>query len=445
MPNIRETVGKFLAEFTSPKEKDIEDLISFVAISNPSLDKDSFRESILITIKQRDILKTYEKDLFSLPRNLPGYSELESALKEAKEGHDNLEDVEEELNNIGKILTSLKTKLKIENPLSEKPAESQKTDLETKLAPELQEAGKPVVETSVESQKTDLETKLAPEPQEAGKPVVETSVESQKTDLETKLAPEPQEAGKPVVETSVESQKTDLETKLAPEPQEAEKPVAEAPVESQKIELKTEVEPSKSTEASIPQLEATEGITGAVLEEGQELPESLEAIMRRLDRDDTKTLLKDRLTPEKQAVFQLLEEKLMSDVESRINKLKDIQTRVLEEEKPKTFFGKITTFFTKETETIEAYDISIHGPLVTFDGLEGFNEIERYWVNEPYAFIVILFDPENNTYLYYAVEPVLTDFEDLFLKEIKDRLKDVLLVETVQREEDKKKILTSKV
>ncbi len=40
---------------------------------------------------------------------------------------------------------------------------------------------------------------------------------------------------------------------------------------------------------------------------------------------------------------------------------------------------------------------------------------------------------------------MLTDFEDLFLKEIKDRLKDVLLVETVQREEDKKKILTSKV
>lgn len=342
MLNIRETVGKFLAEFTSPKEKDIEDLISFVAISTPSLDKDSFRKSILIAIKHRDVLKTYEKDLFLLPRDLPVYAQLDSALKEAKEGHDNLEDIEEELNNIGKILTDYRTTIKIENP----PAE---------------------------------------------------------------------------------------------------KPIDEKPKESRNIDIKTEVEPPKSTEASIPPLEATEKIKGALLEEGHELPESLEGITRRLDRDDTKTILKDRLTPEKHAVIQLLEEKLMSDVESRIKKLKDMQTSVLNEEKPKTFFSKIKTFFTKETETIETYDISIHGPLVTFEGLNGFNEIERYWVNEPYAFIVILFDPEKNNYLYYAAEPLLTDFEDLFLKEIKDRLKDVLLVETVQREEDKKKILTSKV
>jgi len=396
MLNIRETVGKFLAEFTSPKEKDIEDIISFVAISTPSLDKDSFRESILITIKQRDVLKTYEKDLFLLPRDLAGYAELESALKEAKEGHDNLEDVEEELNNIEKILTSLKSTINIENP----PAE---------------------------------------------KPVAEAAGESQKIDVKPEVKPEPAEAEKPVAEMQGETQKIDLETEVEPELSEPEKPVAETPGETQKIDVKTELEPTKSTEVSIPPLEATEGITGALLEEGPELPESLEGIMRRLDRDDTKTILKDRLTPEKQAVFQLLEEKLMSDVESRIKKLKDMQIRVLEEEKPQTFFGKIKTFFTKETETIDAYDISIHGPLVTFEGLDGFNEIERYWVNEPYAFIVILFDPSNNNYLYYAAEPVLTDFEDLFLKEIKDRLKDVLLVETVQREEDKKKILTSKV
>jgi flagellar protein FlaI len=317
MSNIRETVRRFLAEFTSPKEKDIDDLISFVAIENPSLDRNSFRKSVLKAIEQRDILKTYEKDLFLLPGNSPVYAELESALREAKEGHDNLEDIEDEINNIKKILTSSTTKIPIE------------------------------------------------------------------------------------------------------------KPPVETPEERQELEEKEEVQISEM--------------------EGQDMSESVEALMHRLNLDDTKTLLRDHLTPEKQAVFELLEEKLMSDVESRIKKLKEMQTRVLEEEKPKTFFGKIKTFFTKETETIEAYDPSLHGPLVTFEGLEGFNEIERYWVNEPYAFIVILFDPENNTYLYYAAEPVLTDFEDLFLKEIKDRLKDVLLVETVQREEDKKKILTSKV
>ncbi|MBU4139116.1 MAG: type II/IV secretion system ATPase subunit, partial [Euryarchaeota archaeon] len=175
-------------------------------------------------------------------------------------------------------------------------------------------------------------------------------------------------------------------------------------------------------------------------------PDSAEAIMRRLNMDNTKTILKDQMTPEKQAVFELLEEKLMSDVETRIKKLKELQSRVLEEDdKPKSFSSKLSKFFTKELETIDSYDPALHGPLVTFEGLEGFNEIERYWVNEPYCFVVILFDPENNAQLYYAAEPALSEFEDLFLKEIKDRLKDILLVETVQREEDKKKILTSKV
>src|SRR3990172_6820227 len=174
MLNIRETVGRFLGEFTSPKEKDTEDLISFVAINNPSLDKDSFRESILIAIKQRDILKIYEKDIFLLPMDLPGYAELQSALKEAKEGHDNLEDIEEELTNIGKILTSFKTKLTIENPLSEKQPESKKIYSETEAEPEPEEAEKSVAETAVESEKTDLETEAEPEPEEAEKSVAET-------------------------------------------------------------------------------------------------------------------------------------------------------------------------------------------------------------------------------------------------------------------------------
>ncbi len=111
----------------------------------------------------------------------------------------------------------------------------------------------------------------------------------------------------------------------------------------------------------------------------------------------------------------------------------------------RSLFGRIKTLFTSEAEAIEAYDAQLHGPLVTFDGLEGFNEIERYWVNEPYAFVVILFNPENNFYLYYTAEPVLSEFEDLFLREIKDRLKDVLLVEDVRSEDEKDNVLMSKV
>ena len=174
-------------------------------------------------------------------------------------------------------------------------------------------------------------------------------------------------------------------------------------------------------------------------------PQAAQDFLQRLEMDDARTIIKDQLTPEKQAVFELLEEKLLSDVETRIKKLKEVQSSVLEEKPPQTMIGKIKTFFTKEIETVEAYDPALHGPLVTFGGIQGYNELERYWVNEPYAFVVILFDPNNNAYLYYAAEPTLSDFEDLFLKEIKDRLKDVLLVENIKDEGDKDKILTNKV
>lgn len=170
-----------------------------------------------------------------------------------------------------------------------------------------------------------------------------------------------------------------------------------------------------------------------------------QGLMARLDKDDTRTLIKEQLTPEKQAVLEILEDKLLSDVESRINKLKDIQSDALNEKPLQSLFGKLKAYFTKETDSLEMYDIALHGPLVTFDGIPGHNELERYWVNEPYAFVVILLNPENNAYQYHVAEPALSEFEDLFLKEIKDRLKDVLLVEDIKSEEDKDKILTNKV
>jgi len=117
----------------------------------------------------------------------------------------------------------------------------------------------------------------------------------------------------------------------------------------------------------------------------------------------------------------------------------------LELKKTPSFFEKIKLFITKEQEEKEIYDSAIHGPLVAFEGISGFTELERYWVNEPYALVVILFDPGKNSNLYYVVEPKLSEFEKLFLDEIKDRLKDVLLFEDIKSEEDKNKILTEKV
>ncbi len=172
--------------------------------------------------------------------------------------------------------------------------------------------------------------------------------------------------------------------------------------------------------------------------------EQMDSIMKRLEVDNTRDLIKEQMTPEKQAVYDIMEDKLVSDIETRLKKLKEMQS-LDKSEKPKTFSEKIKLLLTKEEVEKESYDPSTHGPLVNFDGIKGYNELERYWVNEPYALVVILFNPEKNSNVYYVVEPKLSDFEDLFLREIKDRLKDVLLFEDIKNDEDKDKILTDKV
>ncbi|MCX9087804.1 MAG: ATPase, T2SS/T4P/T4SS family [Candidatus Methanoperedens sp.] len=172
--------------------------------------------------------------------------------------------------------------------------------------------------------------------------------------------------------------------------------------------------------------------------------EEADAIMQRLGVDKTRNLIEEKMTPEKQAVYEILEDKLVSDIETRVKKLTEMQS-LDNVEKPKTLVGKIKLLLAKEESDKELYDPSVHGPLVMYEGISGYNELERYWVNEPYALVVILFNPEKNSNLYYVVEPKLSDFEELFLKEIKDRLKDVLLFEDIKNDEDKNKTLTDKV
>ena len=52
-----------------------------------------------------------------------------------------------------------------------------------------------------------------------------------------------------------------------------------------------------------------------------------------------------------------------------------------------------------------------HGRLVEFDGLEGYEEVDRYWVNAPYAFVSINFDEAAKEHRYQVVEPTLTPLE----------------------------------
>ncbi|WP_135612391.1 type II/IV secretion system ATPase subunit [Methanococcoides sp. AM1] len=106
---------------------------------------------------------------------------------------------------------------------------------------------------------------------------------------------------------------------------------------------------------------------------------------------------------------------------------------------------KIKNLFRGENEEIEPYDPEVHGILSEFTGVEDYEEIDRYWTSEPYVFIVILYNEDRNDHIYYIVEPSLSDFEQVFLTEIKDRLHNELLVEDIDENKDKEEVLEKEI
>ena len=92
----------------------------------------------------------------------------------------------------------------------------------------------------------------------------------------------------------------------------------------------------------------------------------------------------------------------------------------------------------------EEYDAKKHGPLVdlSFAPRPGIEEIEMYPVNEPYAYVRIIYDHATHEYTYNVIEPVLADQEKDLLKEVKERLFETLDINTkdITRDEARRKL-----
>ncbi|WP_094227709.1 type II/IV secretion system ATPase subunit [Methanolobus psychrotolerans] len=71
-----------------------------------------------------------------------------------------------------------------------------------------------------------------------------------------------------------------------------------------------------------------------------------------------------------------------------------------------------------------------YDPIVTFEPDIDTEEIERYWVDEPYAFISIL--KYDNDLLYHVAEPELDDIERSILDEVLFTIGDVLTLKKVK-------------
>jgi flagellar protein FlaI len=62
-----------------------------------------------------------------------------------------------------------------------------------------------------------------------------------------------------------------------------------------------------------------------------------------------------------------------------------------------------------------------------FDGLEGLEEVDRYWLNAPFAFVSINYDPDAGEHRYHVVEPRLSELEQELLERLFDDVRDPLL------------------
>jgi flagellar protein FlaI len=81
---------------------------------------------------------------------------------------------------------------------------------------------------------------------------------------------------------------------------------------------------------------------------------------------------------------------------------------------------------------VTEYNKNIHGPLVDlkFSKRPGMEEIELYPVNEPYAYIRIVYDHSTHEYTYTVLEPQLSPAEEDLFMDIKERIFERLDVNT---------------
>ncbi|UWG48209.1 ATPase involved in archaellum/pili biosynthesis [Halanaeroarchaeum sp. HSR-CO] len=89
----------------------------------------------------------------------------------------------------------------------------------------------------------------------------------------------------------------------------------------------------------------------------------------------------------------------------------------------------------------DEYDPNQHGPLISFDGVDGYEEVDRYWVNAPFSFISVNHDDEKNEYLYHVVEPELTEFERGLLEDLFGDIRDTLIYRAAYDPDDSQAIL----
>jgi flagellar protein FlaI len=85
------------------------------------------------------------------------------------------------------------------------------------------------------------------------------------------------------------------------------------------------------------------------------------------------------------------------------------------------------------TVDVRPFRPSEDGPLATFDLPPGHEEVDRYWVNAPFAYVVVTHDTGESEHRYYAVEPDLDPFEETLLDRARADIRAPLLYRDDER------------
>ena len=80
---------------------------------------------------------------------------------------------------------------------------------------------------------------------------------------------------------------------------------------------------------------------------------------------------------------------------------------------------------------LEAYDPELHGNLVDDRIPDGYTEVNRYWIDEHYELVQVLYDIAKKVPVYHVLEPTLTPFEMRLLGRLYEDLSDVLTLDDI--------------
>ena len=91
------------------------------------------------------------------------------------------------------------------------------------------------------------------------------------------------------------------------------------------------------------------------------------------------------------------------------------------------WLGRTAELLRGSTIPIQNYDPDKHGRLLSFSGLSGYEEIDRYWLNAPFSFVSINYDHDDDKHLYHVVEPDLDELEVELLDRLLEDIREPLL------------------